>query len=148
MDMIETDETEWPPHLEALVAAPANHRLLHEDDKVRVLETSTRKGMRSRPRAERRLVRRCREPSACRPSGHMPPRSPPTRHIRFAGSGSNARRRKHRCHKRAYGKGLLGSPSFDHLVGAGEERGRDRQAERVRRLQIDRQPEHGWLLDG
>ena len=38
--MTETDETEWPPHLEALVAAPANHRLLHEDDKVRVLEVT------------------------------------------------------------------------------------------------------------
>jgi hypothetical protein len=24
--MAETDETEWPPHLEALVAAPANHQ--------------------------------------------------------------------------------------------------------------------------
>lgn len=37
--MTETNETEWPPHLDALVAAPANHRLL-EDDAVRVLEVT------------------------------------------------------------------------------------------------------------
>jgi hypothetical protein len=46
MDMTETDETEWPPHLEALVAAPANHRLLHEDDEVRVLEVTVQPGER------------------------------------------------------------------------------------------------------
>ena len=44
--MTETDETEWPPHLEALVAAPANHRLLHEDDEVRVLEVTVQPGER------------------------------------------------------------------------------------------------------
>src|SRR5687767_4873400 len=38
--MTKIDEAEWPPHLEALVAAPANHRLLHEDDEVRVLEVT------------------------------------------------------------------------------------------------------------
>ncbi len=40
------DETEWPPHLDALVAAPANHRLLHEDEAVRVLEVSVEPGER------------------------------------------------------------------------------------------------------
>jgi hypothetical protein len=35
-----TDETEWPPHLNALVAAPSIHRLLFEDDTVRVLEVT------------------------------------------------------------------------------------------------------------
>jgi predicted metal-dependent enzyme (double-stranded beta helix superfamily) len=44
--MAETDETGWPPHLEALVAAPANHRLLHEDDEVRVLEVTVEPGER------------------------------------------------------------------------------------------------------
>jgi hypothetical protein len=125
MDMTETDETEWPPHLEALVAAPTNHRLLHEDDEARVLEITVqpgerenlhhhrwpsimvvlarpRKGMRSRRQAERRRARRCLGQSACRRSGHMPSRSPSTRHIRFAGSGSNSGRRKHRCHNRTY----------------------------------------------
>jgi len=38
------DETEWPPHLDALVAAPANRRLLLEDDAVRVLEVSVEPG--------------------------------------------------------------------------------------------------------
>ena len=46
MNMTETDETEWPPHLEALVAAPANHRLLHEDDEVRVLKVTVQPGER------------------------------------------------------------------------------------------------------
>jgi hypothetical protein len=46
MDMTETEETEWPPHLEALVAASANHRLLHEDDEVRVLEVTVQPGER------------------------------------------------------------------------------------------------------
>ena len=46
MNMTETDETEWPPHLEALVAAPANHRLLHEDGEVRVLEVTVQPGER------------------------------------------------------------------------------------------------------
>lgn len=42
--MAEPDE--WPPHLDALVAAPANHRLLLEDDTVRVLEVTVRPGER------------------------------------------------------------------------------------------------------
>jgi hypothetical protein len=46
MDMTEADETEWPPHLEALVAAPDNHRLLHEDGEVRVLEVTVQPGER------------------------------------------------------------------------------------------------------
>ena len=44
--MTKTDETEWPLHLDALVAAPANHRLLHEDDEVRVLEVTVEPGER------------------------------------------------------------------------------------------------------
>ena len=44
--MSETDDAEWPPHLEALVAAPANHRLLLEDEAVRVLEVTAEPGER------------------------------------------------------------------------------------------------------
>jgi predicted metal-dependent enzyme (double-stranded beta helix superfamily) len=44
--MTRTDETEWPPHLDALVAAPANHHLLFEDDAVRVLEVTVAPGER------------------------------------------------------------------------------------------------------
>ena len=44
--MPESDDTEWPPHLDALVAAPANHRLLFEDDPVRVLEVTVQPGER------------------------------------------------------------------------------------------------------
>ena len=36
---------------------------------------------------------------------------------------------------------------FDHLVGAGEDQGRDRQAERRRGLQVDHQLEGRRLLD-
>jgi hypothetical protein len=36
---------------------------------------------------------------------------------------------------------------LDHFVGAGEERGRDYKAERLRRLEIDDQLERGRLLD-
>lgn len=44
--MPETDEKEWPPHLDALVAAPANHRLLFEDDTMRALEVTVEPGER------------------------------------------------------------------------------------------------------
>jgi hypothetical protein len=44
--MPEPGDTEWPPHLDALVAAPANHRLLFEDDAVRVLEVTVEPGER------------------------------------------------------------------------------------------------------
>src|SRR3712207_2232818 len=44
--MPETNETEWPPHLDALVAAPANHCLLFEDAGVRVLEVTVEPGER------------------------------------------------------------------------------------------------------
>ena len=44
--MPETDDMEWPPHLDAMVAAPANHRILFEDDAVRVLEVSVAPGER------------------------------------------------------------------------------------------------------
>jgi hypothetical protein len=45
-NMPETNDTEWPLHLDALVAAPANHRLLFEDDAVRVLEVIVEPGER------------------------------------------------------------------------------------------------------
>jgi hypothetical protein len=44
--MPDTNEAEWPPHLDALVAAPANHRRLFEDDAVRVLEVTVEPGER------------------------------------------------------------------------------------------------------
>ncbi len=44
--MPEIDDAEWPPHLDALIAAPANHRLLYEDDEVRVLDVSVEPGER------------------------------------------------------------------------------------------------------
>jgi hypothetical protein len=44
--MPEIDNTEWPSHLDALAAAPANHRLLFEDDAVRVLEVTVEPGER------------------------------------------------------------------------------------------------------
>jgi predicted metal-dependent enzyme (double-stranded beta helix superfamily) len=44
--MPETNETDWLPHLDALVAAPANHRLLLDDDAVRVLEVTVQPGER------------------------------------------------------------------------------------------------------
>ena len=40
------------------------------------------------------------------------------------------------------------SCSFDHLVGAGEERGRDVKAESLGGLEIDHELELGRLLDG
>jgi len=44
--MPKTNDTEWPPHLDALVAAPANHRLLFEDDTMRLLEVTVEPGER------------------------------------------------------------------------------------------------------
>ena len=40
-------ETNWPPELDALVAAPAHHRLLLENDRVRVLDTEIGPGDRT-----------------------------------------------------------------------------------------------------
>ena len=40
------DDELWPPHLDALVAAPANHRLLLENDDVRILDVSVEPGER------------------------------------------------------------------------------------------------------
>ena len=128
--MSEADETEWPPHLDALVAAPANHRLLHEDDEVRVLEVTVQPGERenlhhhrwpsimvvlARPDyrnfdadgneiphlVERRPVRFCRGPCACHRSGCTQLRSRLTRRTAFGAFGSSSRRPRH--------KALLGS---------------------------------------
>jgi hypothetical protein len=38
--MPEIDETDWPPHLDALVAASATHRLLIDDEAIGVLEVT------------------------------------------------------------------------------------------------------------
>ena len=40
-----------------------------------------------------------------------------------------------------------GKRLLDHLVGAGEEQGRNRQTERIRGLGVDDQLELGWLLN-
>ena len=37
----------WPPELDALIAAPSNHRLLLENDRVRVLDTQIQPGGRT-----------------------------------------------------------------------------------------------------
>jgi hypothetical protein len=44
--MPDRDDKEWPPHLDALAAAPANHRLLFEDEALRVLEVTVAPGER------------------------------------------------------------------------------------------------------
>jgi hypothetical protein len=41
-----------------------------------------------------------------------------------------------------------GARSFDRLVGTGEEQGRDGEAERFSRLEIEDELEPGWLHDG
>ena len=33
------EKTSWPPELDALVAAPRHHRVLFENDRVRMVET-------------------------------------------------------------------------------------------------------------
>lgn len=40
-------ETSWPPELDALIAAPEHHRLLLENDRVRVLDTEIAPGDRT-----------------------------------------------------------------------------------------------------
>src|SRR3712207_2774486 len=44
-------------------------------------------------------------------------------------------------------KQFRSTASFDHLIGAGEQRGRDRQAERFGSLEIDRDAEPCRLLE-
>lgn len=38
------DESDWPAHLDAVTAAPGNHRVLLEDDDLRVLEVTVEPG--------------------------------------------------------------------------------------------------------
>jgi hypothetical protein len=42
-----TDAGPWPPELDALVAAPAQHRLIFENARVRVLDTQIAPGART-----------------------------------------------------------------------------------------------------
>src|SRR3954462_8218407 len=44
--MPESDKQEWPPQLDAVIAAAKNHRVLMEDDAVRVLEVTVDPGER------------------------------------------------------------------------------------------------------
>ena len=44
--MSENDKEEWPPQLDAVIAAAKNHRVLMEDDAVRVLEVTVDPGER------------------------------------------------------------------------------------------------------
>ena len=39
--MSENDQEEWPPQLDAVIAAAKNHRVLMEDDAVRVLKSQS-----------------------------------------------------------------------------------------------------------
>ena len=39
-----TDPNTWDPQLDGAIAAPANHRILYEDDTIRVLSVSIRPG--------------------------------------------------------------------------------------------------------
>jgi len=123
--MSETDQAEWPPHLDALVAAPANHRLLLEDEAVRVLEVSVEPGERENLHHHRWpsiMVVLARPnyrnfdadgneipPSGGTPtspalpralrlhrSGYTPSRSPLTRHTASGAFGSSSRRPRHR----------------------------------------------------
>ncbi len=44
--MSDQDPADWPPHLDAVIAAPQNHRVLFEDEEVRVLEVTVDPGER------------------------------------------------------------------------------------------------------
>ena len=44
LSMDGTDPANWDPKLDALIAAPDNHRLLYEDDLIRVLSVSVAPG--------------------------------------------------------------------------------------------------------
>jgi hypothetical protein len=52
-----------------------------------------------------------------------------------------------RVHRDARGCVAANCPSFDHLIGAGEQRGRHGETERFRRLEIDYQFQPGALLN-
>jgi hypothetical protein len=40
------NEESWPPHLDAIIAAPRNHRVLMDDETIRVLEVTVEPGER------------------------------------------------------------------------------------------------------
>jgi len=44
-----TDPKTWDPKLEATIAAPANHKIIYEDDDVRVLLVTLKPGEREKP---------------------------------------------------------------------------------------------------
>jgi ribonuclease VapC len=87
-------------------------------------------------------------PGRKRPQTEQPGPAIQCRGSRSPASSSAARgRRAPRSSHRPAAASTRGV-SFDHLVGAGEDRWRDRQAERLRRLQVGDEVEFYRLLDG
>ena len=43
-DHINSDPSNWDPALDAVIAAPANHRVVYENDRLRVLEVTLEAG--------------------------------------------------------------------------------------------------------
>ena len=112
---------EWSPCLDAVIAAPRNHRVLMEDETIRVLEVTVDPGERealhhhrwpslmvvlarpsyvnrdargtSLPRGKRRRISHCHGPCACRRRGHMQLRLMRRLHTASMGSGSSSSHR-------------------------------------------------------
>lgn len=118
--MSENDQEEWPPQLDAVIAAAKNHRVLMEDDAVRVLEVTVDPGERENlhhhrwpsimvilarpnyvnrdakgnvilPTGERRRTSCCHGPCGYRRRRRMPSRWMLTRRIASRGSGSSSK---------------------------------------------------------